>query len=147
MLFVFFPVGKGGLDAVVGALPKVLQGFGQFEGVLADALLDGSLVFANFGSEDALFGHAAHVADESDFVKRPNGPFCGVKMPGFDAVAVVRLEFVVKVVVAFAKGKEGHEEAVAGGAFGCVGLSADGVTEGVDAESHMMNGNDAGDTP
>ncbi len=83
-----------------------------------EVLLGLAASFAHFGEQDATVWHAAEAIDEAELGERPNGPLARVPLPWFDAVAVVVLELVVIVVVAFTEGKECHDRAVAGAVAG-----------------------------
>lgn len=72
-------------------------------------------------------------------MQHPYGPFGWIKLPGFYAIAIVVLEFVVVIVVTFSEGADRHEEAVTCGAFAGVGAAANPVAKGVDAKGRVMD--------
>ncbi len=99
-------------------------------------------MFAHFSFEDFFLRHGAQVPSEANFFEEPDCPFGGVELPRLHAVAIVVLKLVVEVVVALAKGKNRHEQAVAGRDIAGIWALADPVAEGVDAECHMMHEHD-----
>ena len=78
--------------------------------------------------------------------QQPDAPFGGVELPGFDPIAVVGLKLVVKIVVTLTEGKQGDQAIVMSAATTRVGLSPVTVTKGVDAECHLLNQRDPGDS-
>ena len=85
--------------------------------MMIDALRNHPLVLIDFGAKDSFFRHTEKIRCESKLVESPNGPFGGIELPGFDAISIIRLKFVVIIVVAFSEGEQSHNRAVSGRVF------------------------------
>ena len=114
--FECFPLSEGLLEAHLSGLEMVTNGLG--DGLGLGLQLGGQLplLFGDFREEDSFLRDASEVSGEAELMQDPDGPFGGVELPWFHPVAIVVLEGVMKVVITFAEGEEGHQTAVSGGA-------------------------------
>jgi hypothetical protein len=85
------------------------------------------------------------VVCKAELLCRPDEPFGWVVLPPFDSVAVIAGEFVVEVVVAFAKGYESGDNVIAGRVAVIEWLVAEPMGKGIDAESCLLDEEDAED--
>ncbi len=113
---------------------------------LIQAGLGNPASFTHFCEKNFAVWHAAQAFNEAEFGKRPDRPFRWIPLPRLHTVAVVVLELVMIVVVAFAKGKKRHDCAVSGGMFGGIRLFTNGVAKGIDEKRAMLGDHDAGHT-
>lgn len=140
-----FPMGEGLLEAHVGGVKPCSDRFCDLVRTLIHLTIEAPLLFGDFGQKDSFFGDTTELLCEADAMEEPDGPFGGIKLPGFDPVPVVMLEGMMKVVIAFPERQEGHEAAVAGGAAVGVRLASDRMAERIDEESHLLDKHDPGD--
>ncbi len=147
------PIGDGFLELTIVLTQLVMdlrQYFGRALAVTRDSLdlaepsFGKTTGFTHFREQNFTVRHTSQTFDETELGKCPDRPFGWVPLPWLHAVAVVMLELMVIVVVAFAESQQGHDRAVARGVLGGVWLFADGVTKGVDEERAMLGDHDAG---
>ena len=87
---------------------------------------------------DALGRHPLEVAGQPHLRQRPDPPLGRVEVEPAHAVAIVRLEAVVEVVVALAEREDRRDEAVARGVPRLVRLAAEVVRHRVDREGRVV---------
>ena len=85
------------------------------------------------------------VVGQAELLPHPDGPLGGVVLVPLNGIAVVRGEFVVEVVVAFAEGGKGSDHVITGGVAVIKGLLAQPVGKGVDTEGGLLDEEDAQD--
>ena len=87
------------------------------------------------------------VVGESDLLPHPDGPLGGVVLVPLNGISVIRWELVVEVVVTFSEGNESGNDVVTRRVAVVKGLVTEPVSKGVDAESGLLdeeNAEDAG---
>lgn len=121
--------GNGDETAAVLSLVDVVVPFNDGELLERDApvelraaLVDFLLQLLNTALFDLVGAELLEVVGETKLLPDPDCPFGRVVLVPFDGVAVVRGEFVVEVVVAFAEGDEGGDDVVAWGVAVIEGL-------------------------
>eukprot|EP00187_Rhodella_violacea_P018474 CAMPEP_0184734054 /NCGR_PEP_ID=MMETSP0314-20130426/59356_1 /TAXON_ID=38298 /ORGANISM="Rhodella maculata, Strain CCMP 736" /LENGTH=444 /DNA_ID=CAMNT_0027200953 /DNA_START=196 /DNA_END=1528 /DNA_ORIENTATION=- len=102
-------------------------------------LVELGLLDLDLGLLDLVLREPDEAGGEAEPGEDADDPLGGVVVVPADAVAVVVGELVVVVVVALAEGDEGGDDGVVGGVFLGVGLLAEGVGEGVDAEGRLVD--------
>jgi hypothetical protein len=86
------------------------------------------------------------VVCETNLLVDPDEPLGWIILPPFNGVAVVRWEFMVKIMVAFAECDKSSDDVIARRVAVVEGLISEPMGEGVDAKSSLLNEEDAEDT-
>ena len=116
--FEFMVIGRKLFDQLVDDIGSALGGTRAVSTQFGKLFLRLATRFPHLGEENATVRHAAEAIDETELGERPDSPLARIPLPWLHAVAVVVLELVVIVVVAFTEGKECHDRAVAGAVAG-----------------------------
>ena len=143
--FEFMVIGRKLFDQLVDDIGSALGGTRAVSTQFGKLFLRLATRFPHLGEEDATVRHAAEAIDETELGERPDCPLARIPLPWLHAVAVVVLELVVIVVIAFAEGEEGHDGAVPRTVAGGVWLATKHVAEGVDEKRAMLGDHDAAD--
>src|SRR5262249_19244354 len=85
------------------------------------------------------------VVGQAELLPDPDAPLGRIVLVPLDGVAVIRRELVVEVVVTLAEGDQGGDDVVAGRVSVIEGLVSKPVGERVDAESGLLDEEDAKD--
>ncbi len=143
--FELMVIGRKLFDQLVDDIGSALGGAVRLLAQFGKLFLRLAAGFAHLGEENATVWHAAEAIDEAELGERPDGPLARIPLPWLHAIAVVVLELVVIVVIAFAESEEGHDGAVPRTVAGGVRLAAKHVAEGVDEKRAMLGDHDAAD--
>ena len=120
------------LQTVGGALYE--SGSGVVKSRAGEHRLELALRFGEFCKDNFFRRNTAELADEAEFGKSPDHPLGGIDLPWFHAVAVVVLELVMIIMVAFAQGNDCHKPRVTGAASGGIRAFTHIVAERIDAK-------------
>lgn len=123
---------------------ELLEGDAPVEG--GALLVELLLLLLEAALLDLVGAELLEVVGETDHLPEGDVPLGGVVVEETDAVAVVRGELVVEVVVALAQGDEGGDEVVTGRVAIVEGLVSEPVGEGVDAEGGLLDKQGAAQT-
>jgi len=110
-----------------------------------EVCLEPALRFGQFGKDNFFGRNTTQLPSEAEFGQRPDQPLCRIDLPRLHAVAVVMLKFVMIIMVPLAKGHDRHEPPVACAAFGRIRAVADIVAKRIDAESAVLENDNACD--
>src|SRR5262249_32362574 len=80
------------------------------------------------------------------FGESPYQPLRRINLPWLDAISVIVLKLVMKVMVSLAQGNNSHQPRVAGAALRRVGTGPNVVAKRVNAERAMLENNQAGNS-
>src|SRR4029077_9639222 len=129
------------LQTVVGAPHE--SGSSIVKSRAGEHRLELALRFGEFCKDNFFRRNTAELADEAEFGKSPDHPLGGIDLPWLHAVAVVVLELVMIIMVAFAQGNDCHKPRVTGAASGGIRAFTHIVAERIDAKGAVLKNDDA----